>query len=100
MHGQNSTSFQEPSELLMSVRVMPESQLMPIFEHDGEEWVGLTAPMLANKPLTACKAYLQSLGGFQPTLSLRGFAHELLPEGPTQQRLPCFHIPQYLSLCT
>jgi hypothetical protein len=29
MSGPNSMSFQEPSELLMSVRVPPESQLMP-----------------------------------------------------------------------
>ncbi len=90
MHGQNSTSFREPSELLMRVPVPPEVQLMPIFEHNNEEWAGLIAPMLANKPLTACKAYLQSLGDFPPTLSLRGFAHELLPEGAEPATTPMF----------
>ena len=96
MSGPNSTSFQETSELLMSVRVPPEVQLMPIFEHNNEEWVGLTAPMLANKSLTACEAYLQSLEGFPPTLSLREFAYELLPDtvdAAASPMLPYFPVP-------
>ncbi len=57
------------SELLMSFRVPPESQLVPVFEYSNEEWVGLTALMLSNGPLTACKAYLQSAEGPRPVAS-------------------------------
>jgi len=96
MHGPNPTSFPEPSELLDHIGVPLERQHMPIFEHDGQVWVGLTAPRLASEPLTACQTYLQSFAGLPPTLSLREFAYELLPDtadAAASPMLPYFPVP-------
>jgi hypothetical protein len=96
MHGPNPTSFPEPSELLDHIGVPLERQHMPIFEHDGQVWVGLTAPRLASEPLTACQAYLQSFAGLPPTLSLREFAHKLLTDvadAAASPMLPYFPVP-------